>query len=343
MDHPRSHEELSKLNILDLEYKSEIEKYPMPDLGIDVLTIRERRAIHLANLRQYLPYPGPIPEVSERDIQIPTRDGTQITLRIYTPDASRVPTTGSPLYVAYHEGGWCFGDLTDEELNCRTFAKEFGAVCVNVEYRLAPEHPWPTSIHDCHDALTWIANNASLLAANPSAGFIIGGASAGANICAILSHLARNSRLSPPLTGIWLCVPAVMHPSTIPSSLRHECISWDENHDDPVLSVPAGSVPYEPFTTWVGCTDVASPLFSPGADPTGHAGLPRTYFSVCGMDPLRDEGLLYERLLRDQGVETRLDLYGGFGHMFWMNYPRMGKSRAFWGDAVEGLRWLLRG
>ena len=63
------------------------------------------------------------------------RDGQEITLRIYTPKKLLVPPGGSPLFVAFHEGGFHMGDLTDEELNCRSFSKELGFVCVNVDYR----------------------------------------------------------------------------------------------------------------------------------------------------------------------------------------------------------------
>lgn len=99
------------------------------------VTLRINRAMHLASLRQYYPIPGPIAEVQERDVLIEMRDAVLITVRIYTPQHSLVPAGGSPLYVAFHEGGWCFGDLTDEEMNCRMFSKELGAVCVNVDYR----------------------------------------------------------------------------------------------------------------------------------------------------------------------------------------------------------------
>lgn len=112
-----------------------VEKYAIPDLGSDPITHRARRAALLKERRQYHKTPGPIPEVSERDAKILMRDGKDITIRIYTPDKSLVPPEGSPLYVAYHEGGFQFGDLTDEELNCRSFSKELGCVCVNVDYR----------------------------------------------------------------------------------------------------------------------------------------------------------------------------------------------------------------
>jgi acetyl esterase/lipase len=104
------------------------------------LTSRTRRADWLSSQRQYYPIPSVIPEVKEHDVQVEMRDGTFITVRIYTPEVSsvRIPDGGSPVYVAYHEGGWCFGDLTDEEMNCRMVSRECGAVCFNVDYRSAP-------------------------------------------------------------------------------------------------------------------------------------------------------------------------------------------------------------
>jgi acetyl esterase/lipase len=65
---------------------------------------------------------------------VTTRDGASIRVRVYQP-ASEPPEGGSPLVCMYHEGGWSMGDLTDEDMNCRMFARDLGAVCVNVEYR----------------------------------------------------------------------------------------------------------------------------------------------------------------------------------------------------------------
>lgn len=86
------------------------------------------------------------------------RDGAEIAVRVYTPanPPAKARTLGLPLIVMYHEGGWCMGDLSDEEVNCRLFARDLNAVCVNVDYRLAPEHPFPTGINDSWDALQWV-------------------------------------------------------------------------------------------------------------------------------------------------------------------------------------------
>lgn len=135
---------------------------PFPDLTIPNplappgLHVRHDRAAHLAQLRHHYPIPGPVPnEVHEIDHQIPVRDGTTITARIYKPTAWPSPKdqddgTGRPLILAFHEGGWSMGDLTDEDLNCRLWTRDLGTVCVNVAYRLAPEHPFPTGVEDAY-------------------------------------------------------------------------------------------------------------------------------------------------------------------------------------------------
>lgn len=109
---------------------------PKPPPGSDFFALREHRAAMLREKHHLRYLPGPIKEVAEHDRKIPVRDGSEITVRIYQPEKSRVPGQGSPLIVMYHEGGWSMGDLTDEETNCRLFSRDLGAVCVNVEYRL---------------------------------------------------------------------------------------------------------------------------------------------------------------------------------------------------------------
>jgi acetyl esterase/lipase len=76
--------------------------------------------------------------------------------------------------------------------------------------------------------------------------------------------------------------------------------------------------------------------------PTGHADLPPTYFQICGMDPLRDEGLIYEQALREEwGVRTRMDIYPGLPHGFWSFYPEADFSKKHLMDTMNGMEWLL--
>ncbi|KAF2201168.1 hypothetical protein GQ43DRAFT_440856 [Delitschia confertaspora ATCC 74209] len=331
-----------------LEYREAFTARPIEITGEDIFAIRASRAAHLQALRYLYPLPGPIPhEVTETEHHITMRDGLTITLRVYLPkeDGSTINRDrlddGKALVMMYHEGGWCMGDLTDEDLNCRMFCQQLGVVCVNVEYRLAPEHPFPTGVHDCYDALLWAISAAPSLGANPSRGLIVGGASAGGNLAAVLACLARDEELNPPITGQYLCVPALLPKDNVPERFREEYESREANRSDPVLKELN-----EDLISVILAPDPKSPLW----DPFNHAlrqtdnstKLPRAYFQVCGMDPLRDEGILYERVLRESGVETRLDLYEGYGHMFWTNYPELERSRKFGLDTVEGVRWLLR-
>lgn len=372
----RTREELVSLAIVHPALAAELEKGPPtrppmpsdPYYGrTDYTALREHRAAILKEKWALRYLPGPIAEVTEQDQKIPVRHGSEITIRVYKPLTKK--EGGSPLIVMFHEGGWGMGDLSDEEVNCRLFSRDLGAVCVNVEYRLAPEHPFPTWINDAWGALQWCAQHASELGADPSRGFIIGGGSAGANITAVLTHIARDEHLSPPLTGQYLGVPAIMcflPPSHIPARYRSEYLSHPlvTPCHDPILNVSLG--PKNPLITPViklvlsllplrllarifnvaGMNgDISSPLFVPfhyGKTERGHKDLPPAYFQVCGLDPLRDDGLIYERVLREEsGVRTKLDVYKGLGHYFWTNFPELEKSRTFVEDTVKGVRWLL--
>ena len=345
---PYTAEEFARMGTPSPILLEAIRQRPFPDLSTPrgaephPLDVRYNRADHLSKLRHLYPIHGPIPEqVKETDHQVQVRDGSTIRVRVYT---STKPTEGGgPLIVMMHEGGWCFGDLTDEDLNCRLFARDLGAVCVNVEYRLAPEYPFPTGVNDCHDVVKWCANTATpesdVLPSDPRKGFIVGGASAGGNLAAILCQVIRDESMKPPLTGQYLCVPALLAPDVVPEKWASSYSSRTESRSDPVLQLRG-----EDHARFMDALkpDTVSPLFSPLLHPK-LSNLPPAYFQLGGLDPLRDEALLYERVLREEnGVPTRLEVYEGFGHMFWTNWPEMERSKEFVRDTLEGVRWLLQ-
>jgi acetyl esterase/lipase len=179
-------------------------------------------------------------------------------------------------------------------------------------YRLAPEHKFPIGVDDCWDALKWALTNSEHLNATPSRGLIVGGASAGGNIAAVLALRSRDEGLEPPVTGQYLCVPALLPDTNVPPHLAHLYQSREQSVDDPVLKgLRPGAIEaiYAP--------DPKSPLWDPFNHTAGHKSVAKAFFQVGGLDPLRDEAVLYDRVLREAGVLTRFELYSGFGHMFW--------------------------
>ena len=200
---------------------------------------------------------------------------------------------------------------------------------------LAPEHKFPIGVNDCWDALEWSLANCNMLGATPSRGVLVGGASAGGNIAAVLALLSRDRKLEPRITGQYLCVPALLPDTNVPAHFAHLYQSREINTNDPVLKLGPNMIEqiYEP--------DPKSPLWDPFNHADGHKGVAKAFFQVGGLDPLRDEAVLYDRVLRENGVLTRFELYSGYGHMFWTNYPELDESVKFVEDTLKGIKWLL--
>lgn len=208
---------------------------------------------------------------------------------------------------------------------------------MSAAYQLAPEHPFPAAPKSAWDSLKWAAANAKSLGADPSLGFVVGGTSAGGNLAAVLSHLARDEKLSPPLTGQYLCIPGVLPPPVVPEKYKELYLSHEQNAQSPILPRAAIDMfmkAYQP--------DDHDPLYVPVNHPKGHTGLPPAFFQVNGMDPLRDEALVYERVLREEyGIKTKLDMYPGLPHGFWLFFPMLKASRQLLVDMVQGMGWLV--
>ncbi|KAB2579797.1 hypothetical protein BFW01_g4717 [Lasiodiplodia theobromae] len=275
--------------------------------------------------------------VKKERVEIPTRDGANISALVYKPEV--IPDgSPAPLAVLYHGGGHVMGIPEMEENNAVTLVRNHGCVAVSVGYRLAPEHQFPIPVHDSWDAFKWVVANASQLGADPSSRFLVGGSSAGANIAAVVSHLARDERVGPPLTGVFLSIPNTLPEGAVPDKYRDRYRSREESKS---YELTDATSMLEAMSLYQG--DDASPLYAPFNWPSGHAGLPRTYLVVCGMDPLRDEGLLYEYVLRTEGqVETKMDFYPGMPHGFWAVHPQFEASKKACADIVAGWAWLLK-
>ncbi|KAH0847182.1 hypothetical protein AYO21_02569 [Fonsecaea monophora] len=328
-------EYLLSLGQIDPELKAFLEKanLPPPDYSSldDFKAMVDKRNADAMKLLG----PSP-PEVKQSELEYPTRDGTKLRAKLYQP--TNPPKNGSPLIVMYHGGGFCIGAPEGEEQTCRNFVQAFGAVCISASYRLAPQFKFPYAPKDAWDCLKWAAANAKSWGADPSVGFVIGGTSAGGNITAVLAHVARDEKLSPPLTGQYLAIPAVLPADEIPDKYKEFYLSYEQNKNAPVLPVAAidmfmrGYAPDQTDGVW----------YAPFNHPKGHKDLPPALFQIDGMDPLRDEGIIYERVLREEnGIKTKMYVYPGLPHGHWGFFPFLTGSKKFRQEQVEGMSWLL--
>lgn len=143
--------------------------------------------------------------------------------------------------------------------------------------------------------------------------------------------------MEPPLTGVYLGIPVVVHPDAVPEKYLPFYGTYSQNKDAPILSRESMDTltgQYKPTPT--------DPLYSPLLRPGGHSDLPPAYFQVCGLDPVRDDGLIYENVLREEyGTKTKIDIYPGVPHAFMAAFPDLVSSRRFLDDSIAGFTWLL--
>jgi acetyl esterase/lipase len=231
------------------------------------------------------------PEVRTEDRRIDGPAGP-IPIRVYR--SSRASDELPPLVVYMHGGGWCVGDLDSYDGIARAHAVGGDAVVVSVDYRLAPEHPYPAAVEDAWAATQWVAEHAAELGAD-GARLAVAGDSAGGNLAAVVSQLARDAG-GPAIAFQLLWYPATTWDTSLPS--------FTENADAPIL----GGSGVKGFSRWyAGDMDLSEmPATLAPARAKTLAGLPPAYIAVAGHDPLRDDGARYAELLANAGVSVEL-------------------------------------
>ncbi|KAG9093082.1 hypothetical protein FRC06_011681 [Ceratobasidium sp. 370] len=250
---------------------------------------------------------------SVRDVIVP---GTvPVRVRVFTPEGDK-PAGGWPVLVYYHGGGWVLGNIeTENSFSART-CKGAECVVVSVDYRLAPEHPFPAAVDDSWTALEWVyEHGAEELGINPLK-IAVGGSSAGGNLSAVLTQ--RAAQRSPPLPIVYqvLIVPVIDNTieedgsSPLPAfyeswvkwkntaGLSPEKMLWFRNY-------------YLPNEADKSHPD-ASPIYQ--KDSKVWSALPDAWVGVAELDILRDEGELYARKLRQAGKTVELVVYPASPH-----------------------------
>ncbi|HET7416499.1 MAG TPA: alpha/beta hydrolase [Solirubrobacterales bacterium] len=260
------------------------------------------------------------------DLVLPGPAGP-IPARLYVPPAGPQPP---PLLVYFHGGGWVIGDLETHDDPCRFLAARSGAAVLAVDYRLAPEHPFPAAVEDAEAAYAWAAANAERLGTAP-ARVAVGGDSAGANLAAAVCLLARDKGLQPPLMQL-LIYPVTDVASEAPSRRTFEegflltrgDMDWFERH-----YLPVESDREDPRVSVLRAPDLS--------------GLPPAYVATAGFDPLRDEGEAYAERLREAGVEVALRRHPGLVHSYANLTAICPTARAAMLEAAGALRMGLAG
>ncbi len=230
------------------------------------------------------------------DIRVPAADGTPLHARLYAPSHERLP-----LLLYLHGGGFVIGSLETHDSLCRQLARRSGGAVVALDYRLAPEHRFPTAVDDAWAATRWLAAQAGSLGLDGSR-LAVGGDSAGGTLAAVSALRARDR-------GLALALQLLITPGTAAhaDTASHKLFGNGFLLDAPTI-------------TWFfeHCIDRGersdwrfAPLLAPDLD-----GVAPALVILAECDPLVDEGLAYADRLRAAGVAVQLELYRGLTHDF---------------------------
>jgi acetyl esterase/lipase len=286
------------------------------------LPLEQARADDLASLKAAGGTPEPVAAVEERTVAGP---GGPLAVRLHRP--SRAP--GLPALLYLYGGGWTLGCLDTADGVARGLANAAGCAVVTVEYRHAPEHPFPAALHDCHAALLWLHSAAAGLGLDPDR-LAVGGDSAGGNLSAALCLLSRDTG------GPHLCHQLLVYPNTEyrpgpgqdgtdgtdgedPLLFNRRSVDWYWSH---YLAVPED-----------GRNPLASPLLAEDL-----SGLPPATVITAEYDPLRDEGERYAARLREAGVPAELHRFTGMAHGFFTMTGTLDDARTAQRLAADRLR-----
>jgi len=335
----RTPEELDAFAVIDPEINAILKSGKMPSLDIDYTD--SQKAVE--KLRALIEAWGGFNEregvISTRS-SYKTRDGHENSLLIFRPSAIGIDVK-LPVIVQIHGGGGAIGTPESTSSFCQQLALDHDAVVLAPGYRLAPEHKFPIGRNDCADAVKYIAGHAGEHGGDPALGFILGGHSFGGSTATFISLHAEDLDLPAKLTGVYIGTGNLVDRHAPPEYVDQFRSRKDErcitapilNAETKKLFEEAGASLRQPV--WSGvCDDLVS---------DGFKRQPRTYLQVCGMDILRDDSLVYEDILKLNGVDTRLDIYPGTPHVFWSVFRSGTISQATkWAEETRvGISWLL--
>jgi acetyl esterase/lipase len=242
--------------------------------------------------------------VELREIAAPGLDcDPSVTIRFLTPGDSAGPL---PVLVWIHGGGFAVGTAQSTDQYCVEAVRRLGIAVANVEYRLAPEAPFPGPLNDCYAALRYVHDHAAALGIDPSR-IAVGGQSAGGCLAAGVALKARDEGTIP-VSFQYLVQPALDDRLTTPS--------MTDFVDTPIWNRPNAILSWQYYLgeRYAGPSDPDVSIYAAPSRATDFRGLPATYISTMELDPLRDEGIAYAAGLLQAGVSVELHSFPGTFH-----------------------------
>jgi acetyl esterase len=297
--------------------------------GVDYTDLAGARAALRLIAKRQGPH-DPVRPVEVVDTEAPGPAGAPaVPLRVYRPTDRPGPL---PALLYLHWGGYVFGDRDSIHPTALRTADQVGAVVVSVEYRLAPEDPYPAGLEDCFAALAWTAASATELGIDPTR-IGVAGESAGGGLAAALSLLARDRGGPQP------CFQCLIYPQL---DDRLDTPSARSFTNTPKWTRASAIQCWTYYLRGTGAPgDDGVPAAAAPARAESLAGLPPAFVAVCEFDPLRDEGITYAHRLLQAGVTTELHHYPGTFHAS-VSIADAAISRKMIADQVDALRRGLR-
>ena len=276
----------------------------------------------IAEVRTFL-NSAPVPPIqavaSVEDVEVPA-DDRRVPVRIYRPSDA----AGLPVLMYMHGGGWSVGTLAGVDELCRRLAVGAGCAVVSVDYRLAPEHKFPSGLEDCLAVFSWLRSSAGALGFDRRR-IAVGGDSAGANLAIAVCLATRGDGEDPPVFQL-LAYPAA------DTSFDRE--SWATFSDGPVLSIDVARWFMDLYVR--SPADLMDPLVAPLRAST-LAGLPAAHVLTAEVDPVRDDSEALAERLADDGVPVTSTRFDGVFHGFFVEVGAFAKTELAIQEACKAL------
>jgi len=284
--------------LADPKYKNFIDRFVALKKKSEELTLTDARALSTAF---FLP-PDTIyePVYKIENVEIIGKDHNKIPLRLYIPNKSDHPL---PVMLYFHRGGWVFGNIEGADPLCRKMANRFGCIVVSVEYRLAPENPFPKPLEDCFAALEWVSQHCASFGGNPEK-IIISGESAGGNLAAATAFMSRDKG-TPVVAAQLLFYPVIA--STIKDEAYDLCVDQYFMNKDAMKFF------------WSMYVQTPKEMNHPYASldrMSNFKWIPPTIVITAEYDPLMREGQEFAERLRQNGIKTASRCFPGVIHGF---------------------------